>query len=399
MASTIRSLSTRDEHHGDNDLDESFDNHGPIKKATGTTTLLLSSRRDLFFWQTATILVLLLGIDKTKEAAVAAVTDETQTFGGVAFWDKDEISKIPTASKGSSSSSSSLASDEVSIFVAIDDVVMAVSSNGGLGIELGDIQFRDNQRVYVKSVRAKSLASRLGIQKDWIVVALDSQSTERTNAQGVAIMLSRAIQSKQSSNDKGDDKIEIRFRDPSMFRQKLQNLGSTTTSSSSETETNSGGNVVVSTQVAPGGVVQKGFGVTEQQADQTISVSQLIPPKMCKRGGAQLDDLLEISYLGTVVETGQVFDGSAIMINGQGIPGRGNDVSLYFVLGKQPMGQFPPGWDVGMVGQCVGERRRILIPPVLAYGATGMPRRGIPPDATLQYDITLVSINGLSTPQ
>jgi len=31
---------------------------------------------------------------------------------------------------------------------------------------------------------------------------------------------------------------------------------------------------------------------------------------------------LEISYLGTVLETGQVFDGSAVMINGKGIPGR-----------------------------------------------------------------------------
>jgi len=48
---------------------------------------------------------------------------------------------------------------------------------------------------------------------------------------------------------------------------------------------------------------------------------------------------------------------------------------------------------------CVGERRRLIVPPVLAYGSQGLPRRGIPPDATLQYDITLVSINGLSTPQ
>jgi FKBP-type peptidyl-prolyl cis-trans isomerase len=43
-----------------------------------------------------------------------------------------------------------------------------------------------------------------------------------------------------------------------------------------------------------------------------------------------------------------------------------------------------------------GERRRVIIPPVLAYGSTGLPRRGIPPDATLQYDITLVSLNGLA---
>ena len=98
------------------------------------------------------------------------------------------------------------------------------------------------------------------------------------------------------------------------------------------------------------------------------------------------------------METGQVFDGSAIKINGKAIPGRGDDVTLFFVLGKQPFGQFPPGWDTGLYGMCVGERRRVLVPPVLAYGSTGMPRRGIPPDATLQYDITLVSVNGLAAP-
>ena len=55
--------------------------------------------------------------------------------------------------------------------------------------------------------------------------------------------------------------------------------------------------------------------------------------------------------------------------------------------------------NVGLAGMCVGERRRLIIPPVLAYGATGVPRRGIPPNATLQYDVTLVSMNGLATPQ
>eukprot|EP00536_Pseudo-nitzschia_multiseries_P002540 jgi/Psemu1/183815/e_gw1.34.229.1 len=119
---------------------------------------------------------------------------------------------------------------------------------------------------------------------------------------------------------------------------------------------------------------------------------------MCKRGATE-DDLLEISYVGRVVETGAIFDGSAVKINGEGIAGRGNDVSIFFVLGKQPFGQFPPGWDVGLSGICVGERRRLLVPPVLAYGAKGLPRRGIPPNATLQYDVTLVSLNGLATPQ
>ena len=119
---------------------------------------------------------------------------------------------------------------------------------------------------------------------------------------------------------------------------------------------------------------------------------------MCNRRATQ-DDLVEISYLGQIVETGAIFDGSAVKINGNGIPGRGNDISVYFVLGKQPFGQFPPGWDVGLDGMCVGERRRLIIPPVLGFGAEGNPRRKIPPNATLQYDVTLVSLNGLATPQ
>ena len=90
---------------------------------------------------------------------------------------------------------------------------------------------------------------------------------------------------------------------------------------------------------------------------------------------------------------------SAVKINGEAIAGRGNDISVFMVLKKQPFGQFPPGWDVGLEGMCVGERRRLIIPPVLGYGSTGVPRRGIPPNATLQYDVTLVSMNGVALPQ
>jgi len=307
----------------------------------------------------------------TPQLALAVVTDETNTFA-------DNWWATPTIER---STPSSLPSDELVIAISKDDL----RRSGGLGVELAEIEFRTNLRVYVKAVTPGSLASKLGIQQDWIVVALDKRSTERTNVLGVAQMLAAAVK------DSPSDVVEFRFRDPSVFRQKLQAL--------SEGES-------VTTQVAPAGdttqrnadgSIKSGRDATSQ-AEQQITVSQLIPPKLCKRG-ATTDDLLEISYRGSVVETGQVFDGSAIKIDGGGIPGRGDDVSLYFVLGKQPFGQFPPGWDVGMVGQCVGERRRLIIPPALAYGSKGVPRRGIPPDATLQYDITLVSLNGFSTPQ
>jgi FKBP-type peptidyl-prolyl cis-trans isomerase len=265
-----------------------------------------------------------------------------------------------------------------------------LKSSGGLGLELADIEFRTNRRVYVKSVRPNSLADKKGIMKGWVLVAVDGASVERTNAEGAAIMVSRSVRA--SADVEGNNSaLELRFRDPSAFNEQLRNLEQ---------------GQEVTTQVAPAGdttqrnadgSVKRGERVTDQD-NQKLSVTQLIPPKLCRRG-ADVDDLLEISYLGTVVETGQVFDGSAIKVDGKAIPGRGNDVSLFFVLGKQPFGQFPPGFDVGLQGMCVGERRRVIVPPVLAYGSVGVPRRGIPPDATLQYDITLVSINGLATPQ
>ena len=74
------------------------------------------------------------------------------------------------------------------------------------------------------------------------------------------------------------------------------------------------------------------------------------------------------------------------------------DDTIQFVLGRQPAGQFPPSWDVGLVGICVGERREIDVPPVLGFGPKGLPKRGVPPNARLIYDVEAVAINALSTP-
>jgi FKBP-type peptidyl-prolyl cis-trans isomerase len=58
-----------------------------------------------------------------------------------------------------------------------------------------------------------------------------------------------------------------------------------------------------------------------------------------------------------------------------------------FALGA---GQVIKGWDRGVAGMKVGGLRRLIIPPSLAYGQT---RAGaIPPNATLVFDIELVSI-------
>jgi FKBP-type peptidyl-prolyl cis-trans isomerase len=50
-------------------------------------------------------------------------------------------------------------------------------------------------------------------------------------------------------------------------------------------------------------------------------------------------------------------------------------------------------WDVGLLGMCTGEAREVVVPPALAYGRAGLPRRGVPPNATLAYEVELVSVN------
>jgi len=85
--------------------------------------------------------------------------------------------------------------------------------------------------------------------------------------------------------------------------------------------------------------------------------------------------------------TGWLYDASKADHKGGQFDSSIGKTPFSFTLGT---GQVIKGWDTGVAGMKVGGQRRLVIPPSLGYGAT---RSGpIPPNATLLFDIELLSI-------
>ena len=94
-------------------------------------------------------------------------------------------------------------------------------------------------------------------------------------------------------------------------------------------------------------------------------------------GRCQLGDNCYVDYVGSLADTGEVFESS----NGP----------FQFSIGY---GEVIKGLEQGVSGMKVNERRRLTIPPKLAYGKRGSPPE-VPGDATLVFDVTMLRFEPL----
>ncbi|MGH2562893.1 MAG: FKBP-type peptidyl-prolyl cis-trans isomerase [Ginsengibacter sp.] len=91
-------------------------------------------------------------------------------------------------------------------------------------------------------------------------------------------------------------------------------------------------------------------------------------------------EIVSVNYTGRL-QDGTVFDSN--------VDPKFNHVEPFtFTLGA---GEVIPGWDKGIVGMKVGEKKTLTIPPEDAYGSRGAPGV-IPPNATLIFDVELLAI-------
>ncbi|KAM4600538.1 peptidyl-prolyl cis-trans isomerase FKBP14 [Polymixia lowei] len=108
-----------------------------------------------------------------------------------------------------------------------------------------------------------------------------------------------------------------------------------------------------------------------------VKIEVMHKPFVCYRK-SKYGDMLLVHYEGFLESNGTMFHSSRH---------HGDKNPAWFTLGIREVLE---GWDKGLENMCTGERRKLTIPPALAYGKEGKGK--IPPSSTLIFDIEVIEI-------
>ncbi|KAA0165117.1 hypothetical protein FNF31_02133 [Cafeteria roenbergensis] len=124
---------------------------------------------------------------------------------------------------------------------------------------------------------------------------------------------------------------------------------------------------------------------TEFDTGAAFSVNTTFKPKRCSGQLASPGHRVRIHYVGKFVHDSKVFASSF----------HTGSVPYRMVLGDPSELE---AWNVGIEGMCPNERRSIVSPWNMAYGAKGNAKVGVPPKADVKFFIELVSVSERPAP-
>jgi len=124
-------------------------------------------------------------------------------------------------------------------------------------------------------------------------------------------------------------------------------------------------------------VDEEPIGPPEATIEYSMNRSHI--PAKCTRVSEE-GSTLKVHYVGTLIKTKKAFASSF----------HTGSLPFSFRLGSDDV---IDAWNKGLVGMCEGERRRLMVPWDMGYGAKGM--KGVPPYSELQFDFELIELSSV----
>lgn len=146
----------------------------------------------------------------------------------------------------------------------------------------------------------------------------------------------------------------------------------------------------------PGGEDESGNANEEQPDRWTLLIEMYDVQAAITQTPHDPEQVIEgekgLKYVELKIGEGKLVEPPAIAaVNYSGWTEDGRLFDSTYKPGGSPMYVSPglviEGWEIGIKGMRVGGRRKLIIPPELAYGEKGYPRAGIPANATLIFEI------------